>query len=219
MKKRGFLLAACTVGVMLSGCGSRETAFSPSESCVYVAKDGALSSALVEQTGGISVDENELKQYLETAVIHFNEEKGAGALAQNQKNAERLPAALKSVKAGKDTVTAIFDYDSFEDLKAFGETNDNEDTSNSLTALEAKPLSEAIADGWFSEGELVKADGSEAGTDTVQNEKSGMAVRSEGGATLMVGGKVLYRSSNTELKDDSTVSLPETGTAYVIFKR
>ena len=207
MKKRGFLLAACTVGVMLSGCGSRETAFSPSESCVYVAKDGALSSALVEQTGGISVDENELKQYLETAVIHFNEEKGAGALAQNQKNAERLPAALKSVKAGKDTVTAIFDYASFEDLKAFGETNDNEDTSNSLTALEAKPLSEAIADGWFSEG------------DTVQNEKSGMAVRSEGGATLMVGGKVLYRSSNTELKDDSTVSLPETGTAYVIFKR
>ena len=147
MKKRGFLLAACTVGVMLSGCGSRETAFSPSESCVYVAKDGALSSALVEQTGGISVDENELKQYLETAVIHFNEEKGAGALAQNQKNAERLPAALKSVKAGKDTVTAIFDYASFEDLKAFGETNDNEDTSNSLTALEAKPLSEAIADG------------------------------------------------------------------------
>lgn len=106
MKKRGFLLAACTVGVMLSGCGSRETAFSPSESCVYVAKDGALSSALVEQTGGISVDENELKQYLETAVIHFNEGKGAGALAQNQKNAERLPAALKSVKAGKDTVTA-----------------------------------------------------------------------------------------------------------------
>ena len=187
MKKRGFLLAACTVGVMLSGCGSRETAFSPSESCVYVAKDGALSSALVEQTGGISVDENELKQYLETAVIHFNEEKGAGALAQNQKNAERLPAALKSVKAGKDTVTAIFDYASFEDLKAFGET--------------------------------VKADGSEAGTDTVQNEKSGMAVRSEGGATLMVGGKVLYRSSNTELKDDSTVSLPETDTAYVIFKR
>ena len=50
-----------------------------------MAKDGALSSALVEQTGGISVDENELKQYLETAVIHFNEEKGAGALAQNQK--------------------------------------------------------------------------------------------------------------------------------------
>ena len=195
MKKRGFLLAACTVGVMLSGCGSRETAFSPSESCVYVAK------------------------YLETAVIHFNEGKGAGALAQNQKNAERLPAALKSVKAGKDTVTAIFDYASFEDLKAFGETNDNEDTSNSLTALEAKQLSEAIADGWFSEGELVKADGSEAGTDAVQNEKSGMAVRSEGGATLMVGGKVLYRSSNTELKDDSTVSLPETGTAYVIFKR
>ena len=45
-----------------------------------------------------------------------------------------------------------------------------------------------------------------------------MAVRSEGGATLMVGGKVLYRSSNTELKDDSTVSLPETGTAYVILK-
>ena len=68
-------------------------------------KTGRCRVLWVEQTGGISVDENELKQYLETAVIHFNEEKGAGALAQNQKNAERLPAALKSVKAGKDTAT------------------------------------------------------------------------------------------------------------------
>ena len=217
MKKGKILLAACTAGVVLAACGSQTTAFSPSESCVYVAKDGTLSSALVEQTGGISVDEKELRQYLETAVIHFNEEKGAQALAQNQKNAEKLPAALKSVTAGKDTLTAIFDYASFEDLKAFGETNDNEDTSNTLTALEAKPLSEAMADGWFSEGELVKADGSEAESDALQNEKNGMAVRTEGGATLMLGGKVLYRSSNTELKDESTVSLPETGVAYVIF--
>ena len=53
MKKRGFLLAVCTASVVLTACGSQEAAFSPSESCVYVAKDGALSSALVEQTGGI----------------------------------------------------------------------------------------------------------------------------------------------------------------------
>ncbi|MFQ8841509.1 MAG: hypothetical protein ACLR8P_11930 [Clostridium fessum] len=66
-----------------------------------MAKDGALSSALVEQTGGISVDENELKQYLETAVIHFNEEKGAGALGTEPENAERLPAALKECEGGK----------------------------------------------------------------------------------------------------------------------
>lgn len=217
MKKREFFLAACTMGVLLAGCGSQKTAFSPSESCVYVAKDGALSSALVEQTGGISVDEKELKQYLETSVIHYNEGKGASASAENQKKAEKLPVALNSVKAGNDTVTAIFDYASFEDLKAFGETNDNEDTSNSLTLLEAEPLSEAISDGWFSEGELVKADGSEAGADALSNEKSGMAVKTEGSAVLMLGGKVLYRSQNTELKDESTITLPETGTAYVIF--
>ena len=56
-------------------------------------------------------------------MIHFNEEKGAGALAQNQKNTERLPAALKSVKGGKRHGDCdSFDYASFEDLKAFGET-------------------------------------------------------------------------------------------------
>ena len=49
-------------------------------------KDGALSR-FQEQTGGISVDENELKQYLET-VIHLPK-KRRRALAQNQKNAER----------------------------------------------------------------------------------------------------------------------------------
>lgn len=101
MKKRGFLLAACTVGVMLSGCGSRETAFSPSESCVYVAKDGALSSALVEQTGGISVDENELKQYLETAVIHFNEEKGARGAGTEPEKCRETAGSIEKCEGGK----------------------------------------------------------------------------------------------------------------------
>ena len=151
-----------------------------------MAKDRALSSASAEQTGGIPVDENEFKTVFRDGMrFIFNEEKGAARWHRTRKCRDSAGQQLKVWKAGNDTVTSaiLLIMLPFEDrVKPSGETNDNEGHfSNSLTALEAKPLSEAIADGWFSEGELVKADGSEAGTDTVQNEKSGMAVRSEGG--------------------------------------
>ena len=51
MKKSGLLLAAAAVaGMLLTGCGaSQKSTFSPSVSCVYVAQDGSVSSALVKE--------------------------------------------------------------------------------------------------------------------------------------------------------------------------
>lgn len=221
MKKAGLLLAGLTVGICLSGCKTSETAaFSPSVSCVYVAEDGSFSSALVEEIGSTAVEEKELRQYLETTVSRFNEEKGAEAQAKNKKGKERLPVALQSLSIGKDNrVTVIFEYGSLEAMTAFAQTEDNEDeTVNRISVLEMKSVSEADLAGWFQEAVLVTADGNQADSETVMKETEGKAVRIQGGTNLMVPGSILYRSENTELIDEYTVSLPEDGMACVVFK-
>lgn len=221
MKKAGLLLAGVTAGIWLAGCQSSEkAAFSPSVSCVYVAEDGSLSSALVEEAGSTAVEEKELLQYLETAVSRFNEEKGAEAQAKNKKGKERLPVALQSLSLGDNNrVTVIFEYGSLEDMTAFGQTGDNEDaTVSGISALEIKPVDEAETAGWFQDTVFVTADGSQANPEAAGQETGGKAVRIQGGTNLMVPGSILYRSGNTELIDEYTVSLPEDGTACVVFK-
>ena len=86
MKKSGLLLAAAAVaGMLLTGCGaSQKSTFSPSVSCVYVAQDGSVSSALVKEYEGDTVNSKDLQQYLEAAVIRFNQENGAQGMAENK---------------------------------------------------------------------------------------------------------------------------------------
>lgn len=217
MKKSRLLLAAA-VGVLLSGCSGQKAAFSPSESCVYVAEDGSLSSALVEDTGGADVDEKDLKQYLEAAVIRFNQERGAKAEAENGSGTDRLPAALQSVTKDGDTLRVIFEYASLEDLVAFRQTEDNEDSSNSITSLEVLPVTEAAAAGWFDGTAIVKADKSAASADDVAKEQEGTAAVIEGGGTVMFSGEIVYMSEGTEAKDAYTAAVPADGRALVVFK-
>ena len=111
MKKSGLLLAAAAVaGMLLTGCGaSQKSTFSPSVSCVYVAQDGSVSSALVKEYEGDTVNSKDLQQYLEAAVIRFNQENGAQGLAENKMGADKLPASLQSVTADKGVMKAVFD--------------------------------------------------------------------------------------------------------------
>lgn len=220
MKKSGLLLAAAAAaGLLLAGCAQRQkSAFSPSASCVYVAQDGAVSSALVKQYEGDAVDGKDLRQYLEAAVIRFNRENGAEGLAENKMGADKLPASLQSVTADKGVLKAIFDHASVEDLIKFRQTDDNEDNSNTITALEVKKTADADTSGWFSDRTFVKADGSAASAEELKAEEQAAVARIEGGGNIMFSGKVLYMTEGAEKKDDSTVTVPDGGEALVIFK-
>lgn len=220
MKKSGLLLAVAAVSVMLmTGCGSRQkSTFSPSVSCVYVAQDGAVSSALVQEYEGDAVDGKDLQQYLEAAVIRFNQESGAEGLAENKMGGSKLPVSLQSSTADKGVLKAIFDYASLEDLIRFRQTNDNEDMSNTVTALEVKKTADADTAGWFADAKFVKADGKEAAADEIKSNAEASVAMIEGGGNIMFSGKILYMTEGTEKRDEYTVTIPEGGKALVVFK-
>ena len=220
MKKSGLLLAAAAVaGMLLTGCGaSQKSTFSPSVSCVYVAQDGSVSSALVKEYEGDTVNSKDLQQYLEAAVIRFNQENGAQGLAENKMGADKLPASLQSVTADKGVMKAVFDYASLEDLIKFRQTEDNEDTSNTVTELEVSKVADADAAGWLAEGQIVKADGSPASAEEIKSDAAASAARISGGGNIMFSGKVLYMTEGIEKKDEYTVTVPEGENALVVFK-
>lgn len=216
MKKLRLLFAAAAAaGVMLTGCGSQESTFTPTDTCVYIDEDGGISSALVESYEG-EVDVKDLEQYLKGAVIRFNQESGAEGLAENKSGAERLPAALQSVTKDDTAVRVVFDYASAEDLIRFRQTEDNEDNSNTITAISVK--SAADATDWFLSEDFTRADGSAASLEEMKKEADGTAVFIEGGGTIRFAGKVSFLALDAEVKDEYTVTVPDDGKAYVVFK-
>ena len=218
MRRFGRLLAgALFTGILLTGCSGRG-GFNPSVSCIYVARDGAVSSALVKEYAGDDVDEKDLRQFLEAAVIRFNQANGAEALAANKGGGRQLPAALQSVKAEDGMMKAVFDFASPRDLIAFGGTDENEDTSNTLTALEVKKVPDAAAAGWLTAAEFMKEDKSAVSAEEIAKAEKGAVVLVEGGATLVCSGEILYLTEGAEKKDAHTVAVPDGGRAFIVFK-
>lgn len=92
MKKASILMAAAVLSVIVSGCAKQGGAesdreFTPTESSVYVSRDGGFSSALVETYDKDYYDQAELQAFLEEAVASITEETPAGG-----RRARRRPA-------------------------------------------------------------------------------------------------------------------------------
>lgn len=216
MKKAGFfLMAAAIAGGMLIGCGAKQTVFSPTDTCVYVAEDGRILSALVEPYEG-TIENEDLKKYLQAAVISYNEANGAEGKAENNPaSKERLPVALVNLEKTDTVIKAVFEYASVEDLLQFRQTDANEDNSNTLTALTVKPAAEATD--WFLAQDFTQA-GSSISLEELKADAEGMAVYIEGGGTIQFAGKVCYTALDAEQKDEYTIIVPDGGKAYVVFK-
>ena len=210
-----FLITAAAAGGMLLGCGEKQTVFSPTDTCVYVAEDGRILSALVEPYEG-TVESEDLKKYLQAAVISYNEANGAEGKAENKPGSkELLPVALVNLEKTDRVIKAVFEYASVEDLIHFRQTEENEDNSNTLTALTVKPAEEATD--WFLAQDFTKA-GNSISLEELKENSEGMAAYIEGGGTIQFAGKVLYVALDAEEKDEYTVTVPDGGKAYVVFK-
>ena len=208
MRKARLIAAAAAAGVLLAGCSSGKSAFSPEQSCVYVSGDGTLRSALVLESEE-DFEEGELKEFLEGAVSRFNEKNGGGE--------DGGPVTLDSCTAEKGVMKAVFEYESADALVSFRQSDENEDSSNTFSGIEVKSAAEAGTAGWLS-GEFTKADGSQASGLDAAKERNAAAVLVQGGGVLKTEGELLYVSAGAQILDSTSVKLPDGETSVVVFK-
>lgn len=210
MKKARLMFAAAGAAFLLAGCaGNSKEAFSPDRSCVYVTGEGTLKSALVLETEE-SADSGELEQFLEEAVLRYNEKNG-GAEQENP------PVALDACSAEDGVLTAVFSYRSAEDLISFRQSEENEDDSNTFASIEVKSASEAGEAGWLA-GDLASPDGKTVSGLSAAKEPGAAVVRVEGGGTLVTEGDVLFASQGAVFKDKTCAELPDGQTSVVVFE-
>lgn len=222
MKKAGLMVAAALACTLLYGCGARSGisgGFEPTQNSIYVTRDGEMSSALVQsyETEKDYYSQEELKAFAEKAVIEYNTGKGAGESAYNDEGTQgRLPAALSSCTLADGKATIIFDFASAGDLIGFAGADNDPDFA--VTNLSVLQLTDAFGSGSLEGAEFVKPDGSAVPAEDVKKQEKAFAVLVEGAGTIQTDGKVQFMSKGLTLVDEYTVSIPEQGTSYIIFK-
>lgn len=210
MKKSKTLLAVMMAGVLLAGCagGAGSSTFSPSESSIFVTREGGISSGLVESYEKIIYVQEELLAEAQKAAADFS--------AANPVT-DGTAVTVKSCTLENGTAKLIFDYKSGESLAGFAK--EYEDTANQVESLNVTTVADGLVQGLIVDASFVKAkDGSAIDNQTVTKDGTFHLVAVEGPAvTIQTEGKVQYVSAGSSMVDDFTVKTPE-GKAYIIFK-
>lgn len=215
MKKIKIALVALMAGVLLSGCGGRAggtSTFAPTQSSVYVSKDGSIMSAVVQTYDKSHYDEAKFQLSMEEWVSTYNQANGAIAAAKNTEGSGKLPVAVVSSSLAEGKATAVFEYASGEELYKFAENQHNTDNlvKLNLTVVKGgmKPMSGVT---------FVKPDGSSVKQDSVGKKGDFLLLSVEGTGVIQTEGKVLYMTEGSLRLDDFTVKTPE-GQSYILFK-
>lgn len=215
MKKSKTLLAMMTTGLLLtsmalSGCGAgnQSSTFSPKESRIYVARDGGISSSLVETYDKDIYVQSELEAFAQEAAAEFSE----ANVTQ-----EKAAVTLKSCTMEDGMAKLIFEYNSGESLTEFAKVYG--DTANQVESLTVTTVADGLVQGLIVDTAFLKAkDGSAVDNQTVTKDGGFHLVAVKGpSVTLQTEGKVRYYSTGSTLVDEFTVKTSE-GNAYIIFK-
>lgn len=211
------MTAMIAAGCARSGGGSE---FNPTQSSIFIKKDGSVLSASVEHSTQNYYSGDELKAFLEARLTEFNAGQGKEGAAYNKEGAEKLPAAIVSCSVdggdGDKTVKAVLEYSSPDMLLALAEENRDEEIK--LTALATDSVENRLSAGDLVGESFVDAKGNAVESGKITSQSKLRVVSCQGPALVQTEGKVLYMSSGCTLADDHTVQTPEEGSSYIIFK-
>lgn len=207
MKKNRILLAAAMLGVLLTGCagGNSSSTFEPSESSIYVTREGGISSALIRTYENENYEQSELQAFAQQLVTDYNSANGENAVT------------LKNCTLGSGKASLVFDYKSGKDLSLFA--TENENAGNIVDNLEVTSVADGLVQGKIVDASFTKVkDGKKVDSDTVTKDGELHLVTVEGpGVVLQTEGKPQYISEGVTVTGDFTVKTPE-GKSYIVFK-
>lgn len=218
MKKASILMAAAVLSVIVSGCAKQGGAesdreFTPTESSVYVSRDGGFSSALVETYDKDYYDQAELQAFLEEAVALYNGGNSGGGEESEEASG---PVSLVSCTLQDGVASSVFKYSSADDLIQF--SRESGDDSNSFTFLDTAAVSDGVVKGYIVDGTFVDASGAAVKNEDITKQSRLRVICAQGGGIIQTEGKVLYMTEGVTPVDEFTVSTPDEGKSYIIIK-
>ncbi len=215
------ILAVLLLAVLTAGCArSGGSEFNPVQSSVFIKQDGSVLSATVEHTQQDYYTEESLKSFVEGKVSEFNAGQGKESAAYNKEGAEKLPVAVVSCSLtegqGERTLKYVLEYSSADMLFAF--TGTIRDEMMTLTSLATDSVENRLSKGDLVGSTFVDTKGQTVESGKVTSQSKLHVVVSEGPGTIQTEGKVAYMTQGCTLQDPYTVTTPEEGVSYIVFK-
>ncbi len=205
-------LAVCAAVLALSGCGSSKYAFEPEGNSLYIADDGTVSTAFVEEVDQSYYTEAGMLTFCEDSVIEYNQSQGAEAVAYQYEAEDDavLPVSIDDFTYGDEAVL-ILKYASSADYVAY---NGRDETAVKGILFATAKNTLALPDIPF-----ISASGdSETDADSIIGKSGLKIVQIEGAADVQVEGKIQYTSENVTVTGSSSAVTSEKGYSYIIFK-
>lgn len=215
--RRAAALTGALLMVTMAGCS--KVPYEPKISSLYVDKDGTVKGAEVTSFDNSAFaearyNEEDLKTFVEEAVIAYNREVGSPAKAYSSELEERnqiLPVSINTLEVADGTATLILDYASCEDYTRFNESDDTIQELTLMTAPDALAAGAPLNDLYDVDGDLID-------TSKEQTRKRYFVLSFAGTLPVVVDGNVMGVSQGVTILDDHTVSVPYGTTGYVLFR-
>ncbi len=124
--------------------------------------------------------------------------------------------SLVSCTLQDGVASSVFKYSSADDLIQF--SRESGDDSNSFTFLDTAAVSDGVVKGYIVDGTFVDASGAAVKNEDITKQSKLRVICAQGGGIIQTEGKVLYMTEGVTPVDEFTVSTPDEGKSYIIFK-
>lgn len=217
MKLNKYIILTAAIAVLATGCGSKaETtaSFSPTESSIYVTREGKITSATVEKYENDYYTAEELKASAEEDLEAINGP--AGAAADN--STQEKPAAVSECSVKDGTIKLLIDFkDANTYLQYLDTFTDEEDET--VKNLDITTVADGLTKGYLVDETFTKpGENKEISSQEVMKQSDLYVAAVEGAALIQPEGKIQYISKNVTMVDGNMVHTSGDGVSYIVFK-
>lgn len=213
MKKGQTAAAILLLSLALNGCGGENgtIAFAPTETSLYVTKEGTVTSADVETYENDYYSADELKAYAEEMLGVFESGNQSGS---SEKKAEITECTVKD-----GTAKLLIKFPDPEEYLRFAKEYPDTESGIQIESLDIVSVPDGVEKGYIVGSTFYKAgdENTEVSAVDITKQKKLYVVCVKGSAKIQTDGQVRYVSEGVTL-NGSMAETPEGETSYIIFK-
>ena len=212
MQYKKILFGMVASAALLTACsGQSAPAFAPTESSLYITREGKVTSATVETYEADYYSADELKAFIEEVLADFN---AAGG------DSSAKSASVKECTLAEGTAKLLIDFQDADAYLDFMEQYPDEESAIQVADLDITTVSDGVTKGYLVGKSFIKLakEQTTVAADEVMKQSKLYVAAVDGAALIQTDGNIQYISEGVSVVGTNMIQTPEDEVSYVVFK-